>query len=74
MGGINDVEYLYALCHDIKSNYPQLKLALYSGETIMRPILEEVLDYYKVGPFIPECGPLDKTTTNQRFYKKEQNQ
>ena len=36
----------------------------------MVPFLVNLLDYYKVGPYIPERGPLNKETTNQRFYKK----
>lgn len=29
------------------------------------------LDYLKLGPFLQEYGPLDKQSTNQRFYKIE---
>ena len=29
-----------------------------------------ILDYYKIGPYIPEKGPLNKNTTNQVMYKK----
>ena len=30
-------------------------------------------DYVKVGPYIEECGPLNKRTTNQRLYKCDKN-
>ena len=36
--------------------------------------MAQVLDYYKVGPYIPQAGPLNKNTTNQRFFKKEGNE
>lgn len=70
LGGDNDHLALYHLCKMIKSYYPSLKLALYSGLDTMDPLLKEVLDYYKFGPYIPEYGPLNKTTTNQHFMKK----
>ena len=28
----------------------------------------EWFDYIKLGPYIPECGPLNQKTTNQRMY------
>ena len=70
MGGDNDHIALYHLCKTIKSYYPNLKLALYSGLDSMDRQLTEVLDYYKFGSYIPEYGPLNKETTNQRFMKK----
>ena len=51
--------------------YPHLKFAMYSGATEMNPFLSKILDYYKIGPYIEEKGPLNKKTTNQVFYKKE---
>lgn len=73
MGGDNDYGALYWLCKDIKRFYPHLKLCMYSGRILMNGQLEEVLDYYKVGPWIEELGGLDKPTTNQIFYKKVNN-
>lgn len=67
MGGDNDHTALYHLCKEIKSYYPSLKLAFYSGLTEADPVLKEVLDYYKIGPYIPKYGPLNLTTTNQVF-------
>ena len=64
----NTVNYL-AKC--IKDNYPNLKVGWYSGkEEISKEINPEYFDYIKVGPYIEEYGPLDKKTTNQRFYTK----
>jgi anaerobic ribonucleoside-triphosphate reductase activating protein len=28
----------------------------------------QAFDYVKVGPYKPECGPLNERTTNQRLY------
>ena len=64
----NTVNYL-AKC--IKDNYPNLKVGWYSGkEEISKEINPEYFEYIKVGPYIEEYGPLDKKTTNQRFYTK----
>ena len=69
MGGINDYPRLFELTNFIHSLGK--KVALYSGHDFMDSNLSLVLDYYKVGPYRPECGPLNETTTNQKFYKKE---
>ena len=73
MGGINDYHYLLLLLMHIKQNYPTLKTALYSGENFVSPLVSNYLDYYKIGPYIEEFGPLNKKTTNQKFFKKENN-
>lgn len=50
-----------------------LKTAWYSGRQELSPNLNIAnFDYIKVGPYIKELGPLNKQTTNQRFYKVEQ--
>lgn len=74
MGGDNDHMALHQLCKMIKSYYPNLKLAFYSGLTGMDSQLAEYLDYYKFGPYIPEFGPLNKETTNQVFLQKQGSQ
>lgn len=71
MGGINDYHALYHLMAHVK--YKGLKVAVYSGHPHMQPGIMEQADYYKVGPYMPEYGPLDSPTTNQRFWKKEWN-
>lgn len=50
-----------------------LKTALYSGFDNLNndERLLSLLDYYKIGSYKEECGGLNKTTTNQRLYKKE---
>ena len=71
MGGINDYSTLAHLMRHIK--YKGLKVALYSGHSEMNSEIAEIADYYKIGPYIEELGPLNSETTNQRFYKKNAN-
>ena len=40
------------------------------GKVYSKEINPEYFDYIKVGPYIEEYGPIDKKTTNQRFYTK----
>lgn len=72
MGGINDYSSLAELMQEVKNN--NLKVAIYSGHDDINTEIEPFVDYYKIGPFIPEFGPLNQKTTNQRFYKKENNE
>jgi hypothetical protein len=71
MGGINDYNTLAQLMLFVKSL--NLKVAIYSGHNHIESTIEPYVDYYKIGPYQPECGPLNLTTTNQKFYKKENN-
>lgn len=71
MGGINDYITLYHLMEYVKSR--GYKVAIYSGHPHMQPGIMDLADYYKVGPYMPEYGPLNSKTTNQRFWKKENN-
>ncbi len=67
MGGEqNDVE---ELADFVKSRYPELKTAWYTGLEIIEGSAFESFDYFKTGPYKKECGGLDNPTTNQRFYK-----
>lgn len=72
MGGDADPAYISTLAEFVHSSYPRIKTCWYSGRDLdnARPYLEN-LDFVKVGPYIDEFGPLDKETTNQRFYKIE---
>lgn len=45
-----------------------LDVALYSGREEVEDEFWEAFDYLKLGPYRPECGPLNKRTTNQRLY------
>ena len=46
-----------------------LEAALYSGREQVEEPFWEAFDYIKLGPYRPECGPLNKPTTNQRLYR-----
>lgn len=71
MGGdafINDLNDMACYMRNI---HPELKLAWYSGRTIIsKNLMKHLFDYIKVGPYISHLGPLNKPTTNQRLYKK----
>lgn len=71
MGGDSDHQYIHNLIEKLRPWYPQLKYALYSGLPTFDIDLKDSLDYYKFGPYRPECGPLNKKTTNQKFCKKD---
>ena len=68
MGGDADPLFVKALADHIHGK--GLKTCWYSGRSLeyAEPVLES-LDFVKVGPYIDEFGPLDYSTTNQRFYK-----
>ena len=69
MGEGNDQKALIDLAQYIHSNFPELKVALYSGRETVEDELYDVFDYVKVGPYIEKLGPLNSKTTNQRLYK-----
>lgn len=46
-----------------------IKSAMYSGDDVFDVVLSKHLDYYKVGSYIEEKGPLNSANTNQRMYK-----
>lgn len=74
MGGDRYYDDIAVLVMELKREYPQLKFAMYSGRNEMNPFLSKILDYYKVGPYVESCGPLNNPNTNQHFYKKNNNQ
>lgn len=74
MGGDSDYQSIYDLTKEIKRSYPNLKVAIYSGRQEMNYLIEDIIDYYKVGPWIEELGGLNKKTSNQKLYKKENNE
>lgn len=75
MGGDNDPKAVEKLSFGVhlRSDYPY-KTAWYSGrEDLPEGINIGVFDYIKLGPYKKEFGPLNKRTTNQRFYKVRHN-
>ena len=72
MGGDSNPEYINILGKTIKCH--KLKSAWYSGrQELSKDINLEFFDFIKLGPYIEELGPLNSKTTNQRFYKIENN-
>ena len=68
-GGDANKEELYCLIKLVKEHHPELKISLYSGDDRIDYKIADVLDYYKVGSYVKELGPLDSKTTNQRMYR-----
>ena len=71
MGGDNDPKGVNILAQYIHEEYPQFKVAWYSGKTVISAAVNRAdFDYIKIGPFIRHLGPLKSTTTNQRLYRQ----
>ncbi len=71
MGGDNRHQEIIALADYIHSK--NLLVAMYSGDDIFDEELSKHLDYYKVGSYQEDKGPLNKITTNQVMYKMKPN-
>ena len=69
LGEGNDHAALMSAANYVRRAYPSLALGLYSGRESVEEDVGELFDYVKIGPFRPSCGPLNKTTTNQRLYR-----
>ena len=69
LGEGNDREALMSVASYIRTAYPDLSLAIYSGRENVEDDIYALFDYVKVGPYRPDCGPLNSTTTNQRLYR-----
>ena len=68
MGGDSDLEELYNLFKFIPMLFKYLKIAWYTGRSSIPEDVPDCLDYIKIGPYKEECGPINKKTTNQKFY------
>lgn len=70
MGGDSNPTAIEALAIIVKNHYPELLVAWYSGrQKLPYAFSLKWFDYIKLGPYIPELGPLNSNTTNQRFYE-----
>lgn len=69
LGEGNDMEALMSVASYIRTAYPAVSLAIYSGRENVEDDIYALFDYVKVGPYRPDCGPLNSTTTNQRLYR-----
>jgi len=67
LGEGRDPQSLLALAAHVRAR--GLQVALYSGRSEVEPAFWTAFDYLKLGPYIPENGPLNKPTTNQRLYR-----
>lgn len=67
LGGDSAISDVISCCKHIKER--GLKTCWYSGRFLTPGDILKYLDFVKLGPYIEECGGLDKPTTNQRFYK-----
>ena len=68
LGEGRDREALRSFARHMRQAHPAVELALYSGRTRVEDELFELFDFVKVGPYIPEKGPLNNPGTNQRLY------
>lgn len=72
MGGDAEPESVNSIASYIRSAFPGIKTAWYSGRTKLSPEIDtDLLNYYKIGPYLSHLGPLSSPTTNQRIYRKE---
>ena len=71
MGGDAEPEYVQAMAQVLHRQHPQVKVAWYSGRArVPYNINKTLFDYIKLGPYIKHLGSLRQPTTNQRIYKK----
>lgn len=75
-GGQEQPKEIGKLLHHIKTSYPELKTCWYVGYEqkeafdLLDMINQEELNFFKVGPYKEECGPLNRRGTNQIFYTR----
>ena len=71
MGGDREPHAVAQLAHWVKTQAAfTLKVGWYSGKQALPEAFDsEWFDYVKLGPYVPELGGLNHTTTNQRLYK-----
>ena len=70
MGGDAEPLEIMRLARWIKSRWPEIKTAWYSGKADLAKGFEiSCLDYIKLGPYIEALGGLKSPDTNQALYK-----
>lgn len=72
MGGDQHLDDLRVQCQNVKSFFPELKLAIYTGADSMEALGDtaSIFDYIKIGPYIADLGGLDHPTTNQKMFRR----
>ena len=74
MGGDLTPELINNLAQFVKKSFKNIKVSWYSGKKILSEKIDlEFFDYIKLGPYISKFGGLDKKSTNQRFYRVDNN-
>ena len=66
LGEGNDLSRLIQLSQYIKTKYPNIETAIYSGRDEHDQRLFDNFDFVKIGSYQADKGPLNKKTTNQR--------
>jgi anaerobic ribonucleoside-triphosphate reductase activating protein len=70
MGGDSEPAEVERLARWIKSRYPSLKTAWYSGKEFIPSDFDlSTMDYVKTGPFIEALGGLKSPVTNQALFR-----
>ena len=72
MGGDANPNDVNSLAEFIRTKYPELKIAWYSGrQELSKDINLKNFDYVKLGPYIKDKGPINCKTTNQVLLEVE---
>ena len=72
MGGDASPDNINSLAEFIRTKYPELKIAWYSGrQELSKDINLKNFDYVKLGPYIKDKGPINCKTTNQVLLEVE---
>ena len=70
MGGDAQPQEVNRLAHWLREHHPRLKIAWWSGRTLLSPAVSLAnFDYIKLGPYLAHLGPLRSRGTNQRLYR-----
>ena len=70
MGGDADPLSVNAYASIIKEQFPNFKVAWYSGrQELSKDIELSNFDFIKIGPYVEQFGPLNNPNTNQIMYK-----
>lgn len=71
MGGDQDPKGIVELAKIVKEYDPELRVGWYSGKQDLPKDFDLTnVDYYKLGPYKEELGPLNNPNTNQVFYAR----
>ena len=74
MGGDQNPSYINLCAEVIKQSDLSLKTAWYSGKQELNPEINiNNFNYIKLGPYVPNKGPLDNSNTNQKMFLVKDN-